>query len=155
MSDFEVKPIVDTPKVLGKMDVLRAKKLKKELVPVPEWGGSVWVQEMTAEMRDRFDGWVVNRKTNSQEGMRLQVLISTVVNEDGTPMFTELDIPDLKGKSGCATTRLSDAGMRLSGMSEEAKVEETKNSAAVESGDSSSSSVETSDAHTPTTSSSI
>ena len=155
MTDFKVEPTLTTSKVLGKMDVLRAKKLKRELVSVPEWGGYIWVQEMTAEERDRFDSWVVGRKTGDQTGMRLRVVLHTAINEDGSMMFSELDIDDLKDKSGCAVVTISNAGLKLSGMSEEAKSEEVKNSVAVESGDSSSNSAETSDVPTPITSSSI
>ena len=149
MSEFKAESVV-APKVIGKMDVLRAKKLKRELVPVPEWGGSIWVQEMTAEERDQFDSWVVGKKAGDQTGMRLRVLLHTAINEDGTMMFSELDLDDLKIKSGCAVTTVSNAGLRLSGMSEEAKVEETKNSVAEESGDSSSNSAVTLDAPTQT-----
>jgi hypothetical protein len=129
-------------KVLGKFDILKSKTLKKELVEVPEWGGSVWVQEMTAEQRDKFDNWVVKRKDGEASGMRLRVLIATVVDEHGKSMFTDLDIPDLKNHSSRATTRLSEVGLRLSGMTEEAKAEEIKNSEAALSGDSSLGSVE-------------
>ncbi len=129
-------------KVLGKIDVLKVTNLQKELVAVPEWGGFVWVQEMDAASRDRFDAWVVKRAGNEVGGMRLRVLIATVVNEDGTPMFSDLDIPDLMKKSSRATSRLSDVGMKLSGMNEEAKVETVKNSEPAPSDDSSSNSVE-------------
>ena len=129
-------------KVLGKIDVLKVTELQRELVAVPEWGGSVWVQEMDAAARDRFDAWVVKRAGNEVGGMRLRVLIATVVNEDGTPMFSDLDIPDLMKKSSRATSRLSDVGMKLSGMNEEAKVETVKNSEPAPSDDSFSNSVE-------------
>jgi len=128
-------------KVLGKFDVLKATELKRELVPVPEWGGSVWVQEMDAATRDRFDAWVVKKESNEVGGMRLRVLIATVINEDGTLMFSDLDIPDLMSKSSRATSRLSDVGMILSGMNEEAAAATTKNSKPVPNDDSSSDSV--------------
>ena len=151
MTEFKAESVV-APKVLGKLDVLRAKKLKRELVPVPEWGGSIWVQEMTAEERDRFDSWVIGRKTGDQTGMRLRVVLHTAINADGSMMFSELDLDDLGGKSGCAVTTLSNAGLKLSGMSEEAKSEEIKNFVAEESGDSSSDSAENWVAITPITS---
>jgi hypothetical protein len=111
---------------LSKLDILKVKELKRELVNVPEWGGDVWVQEMTGVQRDRFDTWVVEKKETG--GMRLRIVIATVVDEEGKPMFSDIDIPDLASKSGKAIERLSDVGMRLSGMTEEAKKEEIKNS---------------------------
>lgn len=111
---------------LSKIDILKVKELKRELVNIPEWGGDVWVQEMTGVQRDRFDTWVVEKKETG--GMRLRIVIATVVDEEGKPMFSDIDIPDLASKSGKAIERLSDVGMRLSGMTEEAKKEEIKNS---------------------------
>ena len=127
-------------KVLGKLDFLKPRELRKKLVEVPEWGGSVWVQEMTAGGREQFDEWVV--KNNHKAGIRLRILIETAVDEKGALLFSDLDIPDLALKSGKAIERLSDVGMRLSGMSEEAKVEGIKNSEPDPSADSSSASVE-------------
>lgn len=124
---------------LSKLDILKVKELKRELVNVPEWGGDVLVQEMTGEQRDRFDNWVVEKKETG--GMRLRIVIATVVEESGKPMFTDLDIPDLASKSGKAIERLSDVGMHLSGMTEEAKKEEIKNSEEGPNADSSSVSV--------------
>ena len=128
-------------KVLSKMDVIRNKELKKVLVDVPEWGGSLWVQEMTGEQRDRFDRWVTE-KADGVGGFRVRVLIATVVDEEGIPLFSDLDIPDLNKKSGKAVAKLSDKGMELSGMTEGAKEVEIKNSEAVLKEDSSSVSVE-------------
>ena len=123
--------------MLDKKAILKADKLAKELVHVPEWGGSVWVQEMTAVQRDMFDQWVMTKK-EGVGGMRLRVLIATVVDDSGKPMFSDLDIPDLNKKSSRATTRLSDVGLRLSGRDTESKEDLVKNSKAVPSDDSAS-----------------
>jgi hypothetical protein len=134
--------------VLGKKDIFKAQELRKELVSVPEWGGDVWVQEMDAEQRDLFDRWIVQRDMKDENGkyiypehrnggMRLRVLIATVVDENGKLMFSDLDLPDLANKSGKVVARISDVGMKLSGMSEESKAEMTKNSEPVPSEDSS------------------
>jgi len=121
--------------VLNKKAILKADKLAKELVPGPEGGGAVWVQEMTAVQRDMFDQWITTKK-EGVGGMRLRVLIATVVDEEGKPMFSDLDIPDLNKKSSRATTRLSDVGLRLSGMDTEVQEDLVKNSEAVPSDDS-------------------
>jgi len=116
-------------KILGKMDILRIKTLKKQLVPVPEWGGSVWIQEMTAAARDNFDNWVVESKKD-RIGMRARIVVATAIDEEGKPIFSELDIQDLLVKSSDVIVRLADVGMELSGMNEAAKVEAVKNSEA-------------------------
>jgi len=134
--------------VIGKNNILKAVELKRELVPVPEWGGDVWVQEMDAEQRDFFDRWIVQRDMKDENGkyiypehrsggMRLRILIATLVDENGKLMFSDLDLPDLAKKSGKVVARLSDVGMKLSGMSDESKADLTKNSEPVPNEDSS------------------
>jgi len=113
-------------KVLGKLDFLKARPLRKRLVPVPEWGGSVWVQEMTAGARDEFDTWVMTHQ--KEPGLRFRILIATVVDENGELLFSDLDIPDLVKKSSAIIHRLSEIGARLSGIGEALLDEMEKNS---------------------------
>jgi len=133
--------------VLGKKDIFRAPALKRESIPVPEWGGDVLVQEMDAEQRDLFDRWIVQRDMKDDDGkyqypelrvfgLRLRVFIATVIDEDGKLLFSDLDLPDLAKKSGKAVALVTNAGMRLSGMSDESKAEITKNSEPVSNEDS-------------------
>ena len=117
-------------KVLTKKDILRITELKKQMVDIPEWGGSVCVQEMTGEARAEYDKWLVEK--GNVGGMRVRVLIATVIDpETGKPMFSELDIPDLLSKSSLAIERISDVGGDLSGLSEKKKGEQIKNSETV------------------------
>ena len=115
---------------LNKFDILKVRDLKKILVDVPELqeGGQVWIQEMDAAARDRFDEWVVNNK--DRKGMRARIIIETAVDDDGKLMFSDLDIPDLLKKPSKLIIRLADAGMEISGMNEDSKVETVKNSEA-------------------------
>lgn len=133
---------MEAMKVLDKKSVLKAGNLQKQLVEVPEWGGAVWVQEMTALARDRFDAWLMdNRENKNSAGIRVQVVVATVVDENGKPMFNDLDVGDLNSKSSKAINRIAEVGMRLSGLSEAVVEEEVKNYEAAQSGDSSSGSV--------------
>ncbi len=128
-------------KLLSKADLLKPDALKRELVDVPEWGGSVWVQEMSAGNRDRFDKWITSQASSDMYGMRLRVCIHTVCDEKGKLMFSDLDIPDLAAKSGRAIKRLSDVGLRLSTLGEDDHEELVKNSETVQKEDSPSDSV--------------
>lgn len=132
-------------KLLTKKDFLKKRPLKQTTVEVPEWGGHVIVQEMTALTRDRFEEWVLSKGENNQndaKGTRVQIIIATVVDENGKPLFSDLDAPDLASKSGNIIDRISSEGLKLSGMSEAVLEEETKNSETVSKEDSASDSVE-------------
>jgi hypothetical protein len=115
---------------LSKLEILKIRELKKQLVDVPELevGGQIWIQEMSAAARDKFDNWVVSSK--NRDGMRARVLIATAVDDEGKLMFSDLDIPDLLKMPARVMSRLTDVGMELSGMNEAAKAEATKNSKA-------------------------
>ena len=45
---------------LSRDDILGA-RLKRETMDVPEWGGSVILQEMSGTDRRTFENWVANR----------------------------------------------------------------------------------------------
>lgn len=114
--------------VLSKLDVLKKHELKKQLVEVPEWGGSLWVQEMTGESRAEYDVWLSSRPGIG--GLRFRIVIATVVDESGKPLFTDLDIPDLMTKSAAAIERLAEVGAALSGLGPKRLEEKVKNSEA-------------------------
>jgi len=115
-------------KILTKRDVLKQKTLKTETVDIPEWGGSLIVQEMTAAQRDSFEDWVLSKGDDkSSKGTRVAIIINTVVDENGKPFFTDLDALELGKKPGIIIDRIASVGLRLSGMSEGSIKEEVKN----------------------------
>ncbi len=128
--------------LLTKADVMRHTELKKELVKIPEWGGSLWVQEMTSIQRDYFEAWTMEQPKGSVKGTRIAVILNTVVDEKGKPFFTDLDIPDLEVKPADIIDRIAAVGLRLSGMTEAAQENERKNSEPVQEEDLSSDSAE-------------
>ena len=94
-----------------------------ELVEVPEWGVKVLVKGMTLGAKDDFLASVLNPVTNKADIKQFTagILVGTAYDpEDGSRLFSELDIPTLKDKSAQAIQRIVDAGTRLSGLSEEA-----------------------------------
>jgi hypothetical protein len=119
---------------LTKIDILKPRPLKTEIVPVPEWGGEVIVQEMTAAQRDEFETFALMKreaKDESPKGIRVSIIINTVVDENGKPLFTDLDAPDLAKKPGTIIDRIASVGLRLSGMTEAVVEEQSKNSETV------------------------
>lgn len=140
-------------KILVKGDFLRKRVLNSEEVPVPEWGGVVLVREMTAAERDLYEQWTLEENADKTE-IRARLVAFTVIDEDGKPVFSDIDIPDIKKLSGKIIARITRKSFELSGMLGEAREELTKNSDAAPTDDSPSPSVENSGSFIPTNSSS-
>jgi len=109
--------------ILSRDDILKADDLQKELVPVPEWGGDVWVYGMTGGERDAFEAEVlIQRKGGARidtRNIRAKMAARCIRNEDGERMFGDGDIKVLAKKSAKALDRIFDAAQRLSGISDE------------------------------------
>jgi len=139
-------------KVLTKDSILSSKDLKRECVEVPEWGGSVWVQELTGSQRDSVEKDFAAAQQNGAAlvNIRARIATMTCVDDAGNLLFTPADSGKLGGKSAAALDRIFDTARRLSGMGLPAVEEEMGNSPETLSGGSSSGSVSDSGALTPT-----
>lgn len=105
--------------ILDKNSILTADDLKRETVPVPEWGPSaeVIIQEMSALDRDRL--WKDLRADGedgdkiSMENLAAKVLVRCIVNQDGARIFVDEEAEPLGRKSQDALARLFDVAKRL------------------------------------------
>lgn len=113
--------------ILSKNDILKQDNLKTEVVSIPEWGGDVIVQEMTAIQRDKFEEWVMKKDDDSAKGTRVAIVINTVVDENGKQVFTDLDTMDLGKKPANIIDRIASVGLELSGMNSSVVEEKVKN----------------------------
>jgi len=116
---------------LSKDQILNANDLKIEEVQVPEWGGSVFVRGMTGSERDKYEASVTKLRGKEAQvdmrNMRAKLLVYTVCDESGTPLFSEADIEALGKKSANALQRLWEVAVRLSGISGQEAEEIEKN----------------------------
>lgn len=125
-----------TDGLLTRDAILRADDTVYEIVPVPEWGGSVRVKSLSGFERDRFEASLVvaTRKKgpramgsaatgNSAQGgddeldlsnIRAKMVAATVVDLHGNLVFTEKDVEALGKKSSAALTRVFVVARRLS-----------------------------------------
>lgn len=106
-----------------------AKKLDlpREEIDVPELGGTVFVQVLTAAKRDRMEAdHNVRKDKHAQFRARFVALVAC--DETGNPLFTEADLPDLDQLPATALDPIVKAGMRLNGLGSEAEEETRKNS---------------------------
>lgn len=121
--------------ILSKAAILGAVDLETEDVEVPEWGGSVRVAVMSGLARDKFIGLQGDGGV-PYSVFTARVLVSTLVDEAGAPLFDEADIESLRGKNQAAMDRVLAVALRLNGMAAGAVEKAEKNSEAAQSGDS-------------------
>lgn len=114
--------------VLNRDAVLKHVALPKELVEIPEWGGSVWVRGLTAGERDEFENTVLRQRptkkgrvvqTVSLQDARARLAVMSVVDNEGQRLFTYDDVARLSQLSASAVDRIFDVASRLSGMTDE------------------------------------
>lgn len=101
--------------------ILAADDLKRELVTVPEWGGDVYVLEMSGAVRDAWEMAVVANRHIA----RAITVVHSVVDENNVRIFKEEDAEELSKKSGRALTRIANVARRISKLSER-EVEDVK-----------------------------
>lgn len=89
--------------MLTRDQILKADDLKKEEVSVPEWGGSVYIREISAGERLRFEA--IHNK-DPQKNFFSRVAIACVCDENGNALFNEGDIELLEEKSLPVLTRI-------------------------------------------------
>lgn len=100
--------------MLDKTSILNALDLKREVVPCPEWGGDVTIQEMNALDRDRL-----RQEIFTQEGeidtvnQAAKVLVRCIVGADGGRLFSDSDATSLGQKSAVVIQRLFAVAQKL------------------------------------------
>jgi len=112
---------------LKRDDILAVKDIQIELVPVPEWGGEVYIKGMSGLERDAFEASVIEQKGNKQKvnmaNVRAKLAAQTLCDEEGNRLFNDADIKELGKKSASALQRVFEVAQRLSGIGD-ADVEE-------------------------------
>lgn len=102
--------------------ILQANDIQKELVEVPEWGVTVEVRGMSGADRARiFDSVSKDGEVKAGDLYVETVLATTFDPETGGRLFDESDRAALMEKSAQAIDRLSEVGLRLSGMTKDAQ----------------------------------
>tara|TARA_R110002020_G_scaffold273792_1_gene488961 strand:+ start:7857 stop:8204 length:348 start_codon:yes stop_codon:yes gene_type:complete len=114
--------------MLSKDAILKADDLPKELVDVPEWGGSVYVRTLRGNERDNFEQSLVGKKQKtSLENVRARFAVLTICDESCTRLFTDADAKALGEKSAAALDRVFAVAQRLNGFSEKDASELSQN----------------------------
>lgn len=100
--------------VLNRDSILNALDLQREVVEVPEWGGSVIIAELSAADRLKFGAAMGDEE--DQQVFVAKALIWFIVDEGGDRVFTGEDAEILAGKSLSVLQRLWDVAARLNAL---------------------------------------
>jgi hypothetical protein len=115
-------------KVLGREALLSASKnLKKELVEVPELGGSIYIRELSGKQLFQYNERIESLQkvtpeltpSSSLELVSLLVSLSAC-DEAGNLLFTEEDVKELSNNSFSVLMRLMKKALELSGINPKA-----------------------------------
>ena len=115
--------------LLSRDQILDQEDLKTEIIDVPEWGGKVKIQGMTAFARDRFESSLVGKNGGTNlVNIRAKLAAASIVDDAGELMFSEKDIEKLGKKSASALQRVFNCSQKLNGISDGDVEELAKNS---------------------------
>ncbi|MEO6147176.1 MAG: hypothetical protein ABIT70_09015 [Sulfuriferula sp.] len=95
--------------ILSKEQILSADDLPRETVAVPEWGGDVIVQAMSAVVSEE----VFNAAKGDNVNFAIIMLANSLVDESGKLLFAVDDIASLKTKNSKVVTGLVKVCNRL------------------------------------------
>jgi hypothetical protein len=111
------------PTMLTRDQILESNDIQEQIVDVPEWEGSVKVRGMTGQERDQFESEVMDNKGKSVklnwQNIRAKLIARTVVNGDGSRLFTDQDVRLLGKKSAAALDRVFEVSQQLSGITKQ------------------------------------
>jgi hypothetical protein len=96
--------------MLTKEEILSKADLKRVVVKVPEWGDAVTIQEMSARLRVQFETTL----DENDPLLREKLVAMSVIDQDGSLMFTLDEAAQLAEKNYKAIKRISDAVLKLS-----------------------------------------
>jgi hypothetical protein len=101
-----------TDKPLTKEAILAAKDIATQVVPVPEWGGSVTLKALSGKERDEFETFTFNRKDAKEtKGYVADEIVAfglslAMIGPDGKRLFTPAEVTALNTKNGQVLRRL-------------------------------------------------
>jgi hypothetical protein len=110
------------PVLLGRDDILKADDRTYEVIPVPEWGGSVRLRSLTGKERDAFEASMTNSPDGKRKGsvvnVRARLAALCIVDEIGAVVFSDSDVRALGNKSAAGLSRVFNKCNEMNGLSE-------------------------------------
>ena len=101
--------------MLTKDQILSADDLRHVDVDVPEWGGTIRLQTITARDRQKFHA---GGTKGAMDDFMERFIVACATDENGKLLFTSEDVKALGSKSAMALNRVFEAAVELNGMSQ-------------------------------------
>lgn len=117
--------------LLSKDDILTADDLKREIIEVPEWGGSVCIGEMTGTRRDKYESDLFSMRNDNVEltDLRAKLVAQSIIDPStGELMFSQGEVKALGQKAFRALDRVYAVAERLNSLTTLDAEEDAKNS---------------------------
>lgn len=114
--------------MLTRDQILAADDLKREIVEVPEWGGSVYVAMMSGDARDAWEASIIDGQGNATlRDVRAKLVAATITDEAGVRLFTAEDVAGLSKRSAVALDRVVNVARRLNRLGSQELEDAAKN----------------------------
>ena len=118
---------------LTRDDILKIDDLKREAVDIPEWGGSIYVRELTgAERSELFALWKQDESDEKQVQDSFAIIVATVrltaCAEDGKPLFNADDILRIRNLNAKVLDKIYKEAAKINGFGADGIKEAKKNS---------------------------
>lgn len=120
-------------KTLTREQIFTPRPFPKELVPVPEWGGSVYVRAMTAKERDKYQMAQIDFSEKKPEikgdNQTASLCSMTICDENYKLIFSDPEDVKLLGKQPAGVLEpIAKVARRLSGLTDDEVEKHEKNS---------------------------
>ena len=109
--------------ILSRDDILNVNDIYIELLPVPEWGGEVYVKTITAAERGFIEKRMIELGRDGKpkdvklDNLTTYVAFLSICDANGNRLFTDIkDVEKLGQKSASALDRVSAKAQALAGM---------------------------------------
>lgn len=108
---------------LSKAQILSHQDLPTKDVEVPEWGGTVRLQGLTAGQRDELEASLTDAKGNvvNTRAFRARLVAMALVDQDGKHLFSLDEVKALQEKSAKVINDLATHAQALSGLTTSAE----------------------------------
>lgn len=114
--------------MLTKEQIVNAKDIKSEVVPVPEWDGEVLVQGLTLEEKDEWSVSISRDNKVTIKGATAKLCSLCMRGDDGELLFTLDEAVELQAKSAIPMDRIFQVAQKLTGIGQSEIEETVKNS---------------------------
>lgn len=103
---------------LSKAAILAAKDVRlSDAIPVPEWGGDVYIKTLSGLERDAFEESYQEQK---MKAFRVRFLVLTLCDDSGERLFSDGDYDSLGKKSSVVINRLFERAWSHNAFTQEA-----------------------------------